>query len=376
MDFPNPLIDPGIWRDVTVSAGLLVLAFAIGYGLHGLTFGILGRMTRRESMKWGQRALQYARNPSRILFPLLLLNLVAPSLRLPERPLALVNHAAGILFIASVAYLFVSLIRLLRDFLLSRHDIGVSDNLRARKVYTQIRVLEKVLFTVVAVATVSFILMTFEGVRQIGVSLLASAGIAGLVIGLAAQKSIGTMLAGIQIAITQPIRLDDVVIVENEWGRIEEITLTYVVVRIWDLRRLVVPITYFIETPFQNWTRVSADILGTVFLYTDYTIPVEAVRAETERLVKSSPLWDGKVCGLQVTDSKPDTLELRLLVSAADASKAWDLRCWLREKIVEFVQREYPASLPRVRAEMEEKSSLTSLRKAGGGSREAGGEQG
>ncbi len=350
MEYLNTLMELDAWRDVTVSAGLLVAAFAAGYLIHGALFWILGRVAAKTGGVWGPKALQYARNPSRLLFPLLILNMVAPSLRMSEQPLAILNHAASLLFIGSVSYLFVNLIRLMRDFLLSRHDVTVSDNLQARKVYTQIQVLEKVLLTVVAIASVSFMLMTFEGIRQVGVSLLASAGIAGIIIGLAAQKSIATLLAGIQIAITQPIRLDDVVIVENEWGRVEEITLTYVVVRIWDLRRLVLPITYFIEQPFQNWTRVSADILGTVFLYTDYTIPVEAVRTETERLVKTSPLWDGKVCGLQVTDSRPDVLELRLLVSAADAGKAWDLRCWLREKIVEFVQRDYPAALPKTRA--------------------------
>jgi small-conductance mechanosensitive channel len=346
------LFTASAWQDLVVSTLLLLFALALGLLIHAVLFGVLGRVARRADLPWGLKALAYARKPSGILFPLLVLNLMAPSLRIPAGPLALLNHAASILFIVAVSYLFLSLIRLLRDFLLSRHDITVSDNLRARTVYTQIQVMEKVLFTVVAVGAAAFVLMTFDGVRQVGVSLLASAGIAGLVIGLAAQKSIATLLAGLQIAITQPIRVDDVVIVENEWGRVEEITLTYVVVRIWDLRRLVLPITYFIEKPFQNWTRVSADILGTVFLYTDYTVPVDAVRTEMERLVKSSPLWDGKVCGLQVTDSKPDTLELRMLISAANSSDAWDLRCWLREQMVAHIGREFPASLPRLRAEI------------------------
>lgn len=336
-----------------ISAGMMLAALALGTLLHSIIFSVLTRLARTTNTPWDEKALAYARNPSRILFPLFILNLVAPSIRLSERPLELLTHVTSLLFIASIAYLLISLIYLLRDFLLSRYDISAQDNLSARKIYTQVKVMEKVLFSIVAVATAAFMLMTFDGVRQIGVSILASAGIAGIIIGLAAQKSIGTLLAGVQIAITQPIRIDDVVIVEGEWGRVEDITLTYVVVRIWDLRRLVLPITYFIEKPFQNWTRVSSDILGTVFLYTDYTIPVEAVRQELFRLVKTSDLWDGKVCGLQVTDCKPNVLELRLLISASDASKAWDLRCLLREKIVAFIQENYPASLPRVRAEID-----------------------
>ena len=196
-------------------------------------------------------------------------------------------------------------------------------------------------------------LMTFESVRQLGTSILASAGIAGIVVGFAAQRSIATLLAGFQIAMTQPIRLDDVVIVENEWGRIEEITLTYVAVRIWDQRRLILPITYFIEQPFQNWTRTSADILGTVFLYVDYRAPLDAIRAELDRILQASPSWDGKVKGLQVTNAQEQTLEIRALASAADASLAWDLRCEVREKLVQFLQRHHPESLPRIRAELQ-----------------------
>jgi small-conductance mechanosensitive channel len=183
--------------------------------------------------------------------------------------------------------------------------------------------------------------------------MIASAGVAGIVIGFAAQKSLSALLAGFQIAITQPIRIDDVVIVEGEWGRIEEITLTYVIVCIWDLRRLVVPITYFIEKPFQNWTRTSADILGTVFLRVDYVVPVDSVRQELTRILEASPNWDRKVNVLQVTDAKEQTLELRALASSSDASKSWDLRCEMREKLVAFIQKNYPGSLPRLRTTFE-----------------------
>jgi small-conductance mechanosensitive channel len=196
-------------------------------------------------------------------------------------------------------------------------------------------------------------LMTFPRIKSLGTTILASAGIIGVVVGLAAQRTIGTFIAGLQIAFSQPIRVDDVVIVENEWGRIEEITLTYVVVKIWDLRRLIVPITYFIEKPFQNWTRVTADILGTVFIYVDYTVPFDAVREQLQRILNASELWDKKVCVLQVTNTTERTVELRALMSAPDASTAWSLRCEVREKLIDFIQKKYPKALPRLRAEMD-----------------------
>jgi small-conductance mechanosensitive channel len=238
------------------------------------------------------------------------------------------------------------------DLILNRYNINISDNLEARRIYTQTQTIRKILAVVIIIVAIALILMGFDSFRNLATGILASAGLASLVIGLAAQKIFGNFLAGIQIAFIQPIRVDDVVIVENEWGKIEDITLTYVVVRIWDLRRLVLPISYFIEKPFQNWTRVSADLLGTVFIYTDYTIPVQAVREELSSIVKNSDKWDGKVCGLQVTDTKEQTMELRVLVSAADSSLAWDLRCEIREKLIEFIQKKYPDALPKTRAEL------------------------
>ncbi|MHC4719751.1 MAG: mechanosensitive ion channel family protein [Planctomycetota bacterium] len=206
----------------------------------------------------------------------------------------------------------------------------------------------------VVILAAGTMLMTFPKVRQLGTTILASAGIIGIVVGMAAQRTIGTFIAGIQIAVTQPIRVDDVVIVENEWGRIEEITLTYVVVKIWDLRRLIVPITYFIEKPFQNWTRKTADILGTVFIYVDYTVPFDAMREQLQKILNESELWDKKVCVLQVTNATERTVEVRALMSAADASTAWSLRCEVREKLIEFIRNKYPQALPKFRAELGE----------------------
>jgi small-conductance mechanosensitive channel len=232
---------------------------------------------------------------------------------------------------------------------LQQYRLDVADNLEARKIHTQVRVLKRAAVVIVGIVTLASVLMIFEPVRQLGTSILASAGIAGIIVGLAAQRSIATLLAGFQIAITQPIRIDDVVIVEGEWGQVEDITLTYVVVRIWDLRRLVVPITYFIERPFQNWTRRSSDILGSVFLQVDYTVPVQEIREELDRILKASSRWDGKVNVLQVTEVRERTLELRALASAKDASLAWDLRCEVREKLIDFIRERHPGCLPQVR---------------------------
>ena len=253
------------------------------------------------------------------------------------------------LLLFGVGLLVVRLARVLEDALGQRMQMNVADNLRARKFHTQFRILRQVLTLIIWLLTASAILLQFDGFRQFGQGLLASAGIASLVIGFAAQKTLGNLIAGFQIAITQPIRLDDVVVVENEWGRIEEITLTYVVVKIWDERRLVLPISYFLEKPFTNWTRTSAEILGTVFLHVDYTVPIDGLRAELERLVKDHEDWDGRVVEIVAVEARPTTLELRALVSARDSGAAWRLRCHVREGLVTWLQREHPDALPRLR---------------------------
>jgi small-conductance mechanosensitive channel len=259
------------------------------------------------------------------------------------------KHILKLSFIGVFSWLAIRFVNIGRKVVLKRYDINQKDNLKARRIYTQFRVIERILIFIIILIAFAAALMTFEQVRRIGVSLFASAGVAGIILGFAAQKLIGTVLAGFQIAITQPIRLDDVVIVENEWGWIEEITLTYVVIRIWDKRRLVVPTTYFIEKPFQNWTRVSADILGTVFIYTDYTVPFDKLREELTRILKTDKNWDGKVNVLQVTNATERTVEIRALMSAADSPTAWDLRVAVREKLIEFLKKNYPDSLPKTR---------------------------
>jgi small-conductance mechanosensitive channel len=288
----------------------------------------------------------------RIFLPLLglfvALKILAPDAVWAER----LSLAVSVLLIISGAYILIRFVYGFEDFIETRLGLNESDNLEARRTFTQIRLLRRVLIAFISFTAIVVILLFLPGAREIGAGLLASAGIAGLVIGIAAQKALGNLLAGFQIAMTQPIRIDDVVVVEGEWGRVEEITLTYVVIRIWDERRLILPISYLLEKPFTNWTRESAEILGTVFLYTDYTVPVDALRAELDRIVEASTHWDGRVKGLVVTDSKPNSLELRALVSAKDGGAAWDLRCEVREGLIGFLQREYPDALPKIRAEL------------------------
>lgn len=313
-------------------------------------------LAARTDIAWDDLVLPLAGAAARRGLPLVALILAAPTFS-PSPALAeIIGNATSLLLVGLVAYVLYQAVEASAAFVLKQHRLDVGDNLQARAIYTQVTVLRKIAVTAIAIFALASMLMVFEPVRQFGASILASAGIAGIVVGFAAQRSIATMLAGFQIALTQPIRVDDVVIVEGEWGRVEDITLTYVVVRIWDLRRLVVPITYFIERPFQNWTRTSAEILGTVFLYVDYTMPLDALRAELTRVLESSPRWDGKVNVLQVTDAREHTLEVRALTSAADASLAWELRCEVREKLIAFVQRQYPDCLPRLRASLDARS--------------------
>ena len=337
--------------DYLFSGILLASSLAIGWMLYFLAAALIKRRGT-VSVKLLNVNLWLLKKPLRFLMPVLCVLVVIPFLRLPEQVGGFIGRFIQILLIALFGWVIVKSVCIIRDALLNHYDINARDNVRARSMHTQIRLIANIIAVAIILVTVSFILMSFAQVRQIGVSILASAGIMGIVIGFAAQKTLGNLIAGIQIAIAQPIRLDDVVIIEHEWGWVEEITLTFVVVRIWDLRRLVVPISYFLEKPFQNWTRTSADILGSVFVYTDYAIPVNEVRAELTRILTNSQYWDKKVDVLQVTEAKERVVELRALMSAADSPTAWNLRCEVREKLLVFLQNKFPECLPRIRIEM------------------------
>jgi small-conductance mechanosensitive channel len=285
----------------------------------------------------------------RLAVPLLAFLLLLPLLDLPVQWAWITQKAFGIFLIVSLAFLIIRGVRAVQQALLREHRLDVPDNYTARRIYTQVSVIRKIVISIVIIVGIAAILMMFDAVRQLGTSILASAGIAGIILGFAAQKTLGNFLAGIQIALSQPILIDDVVIVEGEFGRIEDITLTFVSVRTWDLRRLIIPITYFIEKPFQNWSRKSEQLLGTVFLYLDYQVPLGELREELKRLVEKNENWDGEVCNLQVTETKPSTIEVRALVSSANAGRGFDLRCQVREGLIEFLRSCYPESLPRVR---------------------------
>jgi small-conductance mechanosensitive channel len=335
--------------DRIIFYGLVLGVGLIGhFGLYRLFLWVAARTKNVTD----EAVVRHCYRPAQWILLLLVARVALPEF-ISAEPLPIEQHLFGIILVALVAWLTIKTVYVLEEYLLTKFDVTQADNLQARKVQTQLKVLKQIVFVVTITLALGTVLMTFEKVRQLGTTILASAGIIGIVVGMAAQKTIGAFIAGLQIAITQPIRIDDVVIVENEWGRIEEITLTYVVVRIWDLRRLIVPITYFIEKPFQNWTRTSADILGTVFIYTDYSVPIDVVRQQLQKILNESELWDKKVCVLQVTNTTEKTIELRALMSASDASKAWTLRCQVREKLVEFLRDKYPSSLPKIRAELE-----------------------
>ena len=295
--------------------------------------------------------LRRFRRPAFWLFLIAATMLALPAFGVSEHLLGLLEHILHIVFILCFSWLLIAFVYLGQDLLMRRYDIKAADNLRARQVQTQLTVMRRLAIGFVGLLAIGLILYTFNHTRlwQYGAGLLASAGLASLVLATAAKSTVSNLLAGIQIAFTEPIRLDDVVIVEGQWGRIEEITTAYVVVCIWNLQRLIVPLSYFIDHPFQNWTRTSANLMGTFFLYADYTCPIGPLREELTRVLQSTPLWDGKVNVLQVTEFTPQAMQIRALMSASDSSKLWDLRCLVREKMIDFLQKNYPHCLPKQR---------------------------
>jgi small-conductance mechanosensitive channel len=340
------------WRVVLISSAGVIGAILVGLLAHYIVFTILGRISRRKPHEVVISFIKWARRPVRFIFPLIAVISVVPVLPLTSRFVHRTEHILGLVLIGCFAWFLTEMLKVVEDVVGSKYNAHVNTDVNARRVTTQVSVLRRVVAVLVAILAFAAMLVTFPSIWNIGAGLFASAGVAGLVIGMAAKPTLSSLLAGIQVALTQPIRLEDVVIVNGEWGHIEEIGVTFVVVRIWDLRRMVVPLTYFIENPFQNWTYCGADILGTVFVYTDFTVPVDEVRQELHRLLKSTDLWDGKVWVLQVTDCKNDVVELRALMSSADSGRSFDCRCYVRENLIKFLQEKYPHSLPKTRAEL------------------------
>jgi small-conductance mechanosensitive channel len=338
-------IDP--WGRLALLAVLVVAAALV---THRLLRPVLLRLTGFSAVL--HAVVRSADRPMTLALPLVALLVLWQGAPEDLPGIGAVQHITGVLAIAALTWLAASAVKGVANGVIALHPSNVADNLQARRVQTQTRVLARIANGAVLIAGIAFILMTFPRARQLGASLLASAGVAGLVVGLAARSVFSNLLAGLQIAMAQPIRIDDVLIVEGEWGRVEEITATYVVLALWDERRLIVPLQWFIEHPFQNWTRRNADLLGTVFLWTDYTLPVAAVRAEAKRLCEASPDWDRRVCVVQVTDASERAMQLRILVSSASSGQNFDLRCAVREGLLDFIQREHPHALPRLRTDV------------------------
>jgi len=342
------------WTELVWSLCLVLIAVLAGRLLAALAMFLFGRWSKRTESVIDDVVVAHVRRPFAWLMGGLVGLLALPAVSASEAVAGALNRLLVIYVIVASGLLGTQVVKAVEEGARHRLDLDAADKLQARTAYTQLRGFRNIATFAVFMITIAFVLLTFESVRQLGTGLLASAGVAGVVLGFAAQKSISTLIAGIQIALTQPIRVDDVVIVEGEWGRIEEITLTYVVVKIWDQRRLVAPIDYFINTPFQNWTRQSADLLGSVLLQLDYSLNVDELRTELKRILDESKLWDGEVWGMQVTDSGERSMTVRSLFSAPDASKAWDLRCLVREQLITYVQRVYPDAFPKLRTRLSE----------------------
>lgn len=333
----------------SITAAAALAASAAALAVHRVLRLLLLRVTR--ALPTLHEIVKAAVPAARFVLPLLALQAVWQAAPDDLPGLGGLRHLNGLLLIAGFTWLAIRLIGGLTDGVLLRHPVNVADNMNARRIHTQARVLSRTAMSIIGIIGAAMMLMTFPGARQVGASLLASAGVIGIVGGLAARPVFSNLIAGLQIALTQPIRIDDVLIVEGEWGRVEEITGTYVVLRIWDERRLIIPLNHFIEKPFQNWTRNSSQLLGSVFLYVDYGTPLAPLRAAVERIVKAAPEWDGRFFNLVVTDATERSMQIRVLCTAASSGQTWDLRCRVREGVIDFMQREYPQYLPRLRIE-------------------------
>ena len=343
--------------DWVMGLAVLVVVVAAGLIVHRVLYKLLTRLVASRDLFW-RSLVSRTERPARFAILVAALFIGAAIAPLTVRQANVVHHILLICLIGVLAWMAQSALHIWTTVYLRRFKLDAEDNLLARKHVTQSRILQRIASSLIAVVAIAAALMTFDAVRQYGISLLASAGAAGLVAGLALQSVLKNLFAGIQLAITQPIRIDDALLVEGEWGNVEEITSTYVVVRIWDWRRLILPLSYFIENPFQNWTREGASLIGTVTIYLDYGVPVAVIRKKVEEIAAASKLWDRQVVNVAVTDFKERTMEVRILVSASNSGRTFDLRCEVREKLIDFIQREYPDALPLTRLEIGEKTAL------------------
>jgi small-conductance mechanosensitive channel len=347
----------GFMPDWVVGLGLIALAIVCALIVYRMARAVVRRAIGSQN-SLALPILQRTAGPVQLAICLIAVALVLPLAPLDDELRGTLTHLFAVATIALVGWISIRAVDLVASRYLHRFGTDIAENFLARKHVTQVRVFKRVTDTMIVVVALSTALMTFDSVRQYGVSLFASAGAAGLILGLAARPLLSNLIAGVQIAITQPIRIEDAVIIENEWGWVEDIASTYVVIRLWDWRRMVVPLAYFIERPFQNWTRDAASLIGSVILHVDYAADVPRIRKYLSEAARECKLWDGAVVNLQVVDTNARTMELRALVSARNAPQSWDLRCEIREKMIAFLQREMPEALPRERAEISSPPSV------------------
>jgi small-conductance mechanosensitive channel len=349
IDWPD-LDLPGWVSDVAIVVGAVLAALV----LHAIFLGIARRLAARTPDSVDDAVVDLSRTPSRWIAAAIALTMARRFLSLPGWANELWSLLAGMIVPALIGWFIVTLIRVYVRAIELRYDISVEDNLRARRRRTRTAILGRIAVSGIIVLTLALMLLSIPSIRSVGITLMASAGLAGLAVGAAAQPALKNVIAGIQMAFTEPIRIDDVVIVDGEWGKIEDIRLTYVVVAIWDERRLVVPVTRFLEQPFENWTRNTSKLLGSAFFYLDPIADVPRLRAKFEELVRAAPRWDGRGFVLQVTDMKPGgAMEVRILATARDAPTTFDLRCDLREGMLAYIRDEMPEALLRTRAIVE-----------------------
>ena len=333
------------WRTLAGLAGSVLAALLV----HFLIFAILRRVSHRTPFVGDTAILDAIRQPSRWMILLFAVSSVMPTVGLGSGPERWWSIGSAIAMAAFAGWLALRVVHAASVIIEDRTDITVQNNLMARRRMTRLRILNRIVQVLILFLTMAFMLMAIPAVRSVGVTLVASAGLAALAVGAAAQPALKNLIAGIQMAFTEPIRLDDVVIVEGEWGRIEDIRLTYAVVRVWDDRRMVVPISYFLEMPFQNWTRETSALIGAVIFHVDHAADVGRIREKFLRAVKASRYWDGRTAALQVTEHKMDGMELRGLCSASDAGSVWDLRCEVREAVADFIRTELTEAIARDR---------------------------
>jgi small-conductance mechanosensitive channel len=328
--------------------GLIVLSNVA----HFIIFRVLRRKEKQSTDgRWGS-VQQYLSHPARAIFFITCLLIALPIVpQVPAGVQAVVRQGLIMALVVALGWFAVGCVYVFQAAILRKYDLNAENNVRARRIHTQFQLFRRIFITFIVIVDIGALLWTFNDPRiwHYGSGLLASAGIASIIVATAAKSTVANLLAGLQIALTEPIRIDDVVVVQGEWGRVEEINSAYVVIRIWDLRRLIVPLSYFIENSVQNWTRESGDIMGTAFLYVDYSIPVEDLHGQLNAIVHASPLWDKKVCGLQVTNLSERSMELRCLVSSRNASENFDLRCLVREQMAAWIQQNHPTAFPITR---------------------------